>query len=107
MLEVGNGWLNPEQERTHFALWAISKAPLILGCDLDKISSESLAIITNTEIIAVNQDPLGVQASCKVNCEYNSKEPYALLTDPQVYAAPLSNGDWAMVVVNWSPYEYK
>ncbi len=60
MLEIGNNWLSIEEEKTHFALWAIVKAPLILGCDLDKISPESLKIITNEEIITINQDPLGV-----------------------------------------------
>jgi alpha-galactosidase len=47
MLEVGNGGLTEEQERTHFALWAVAKAPLILGCDLDNISQASFEIITN------------------------------------------------------------
>ena len=47
MLEVGNGGLTHEEEKTHFALWAISKAPLILGCDLSKVSKESLDIIMN------------------------------------------------------------
>lgn len=68
MLEIGNGWLNSEQEKTHFALWSVVKAPLIIGCDLDKISNESFSIITNLELIEINQDPLGVQASCKVSC---------------------------------------
>lgn len=98
MLEIGNDWLTLEQEKTHFALWSIVKAPLILGCDLDKISPESLAIITNQELIDINQDPLGIQASCKLTCGsydiFNS--------DPQVFAGPLSNGDIAVVVVNWS-----
>lgn len=47
MLEVGNGGLTQEEEKTHFALWAISKAPLILGCDLSKVTKESLDIIMN------------------------------------------------------------
>ena len=59
MLEVGNGGLTLEEERSHFALWAIVKAPLILGCDLNTITNESLAIITNTHLIKVNQDSLG------------------------------------------------
>lgn len=58
MLEVGNGGLTVEEEKTHFALWAISKAPLILGCDLSKINKESLEIIMNQELININQDPL-------------------------------------------------
>lgn len=60
MLEIGNGWLTLDQEKTHFALWSIVKAPLIIGCDLDKISPESLAILTNKELIAINQDSEGV-----------------------------------------------
>lgn len=57
MLEVGNGGMTIEEERSHFALWSISKAPLIIGCDLTTVSEESLAILTNEEIIAINQDP--------------------------------------------------
>ena len=57
MLEVGNGGLNAEEERTHFALWAVSKAPLIIGCDLTALTNTSIAILTNKELIAVNQDP--------------------------------------------------
>ena len=64
MLEVGNGGLTHMEERTHFALWSILKAPLLIGADLDKISQESLDILKNSEVIAVNQDPLGVQARC-------------------------------------------
>lgn len=60
MLEIGNGGLTEEQEKTHFALWAVAKAPLIIGCDLDKISQSSFNIITNKELIDINQDELGV-----------------------------------------------
>jgi len=56
MLEIGNGGLTNEEEKTHFALWSLSKAPLIIGCDLSVISKESYEIISNSEIIAVNQD---------------------------------------------------
>ena len=48
-----------EEEKSHFALWAISKAPLIIGCDLTKIRKKSLEILMNTEVIAVDQDTLG------------------------------------------------
>ena len=54
MLEVGNGGLTLEEEKSHFALWAMSKAPLIIGCDLTTVSPESLAVLKNTEIIAIN-----------------------------------------------------
>ena len=59
MLEVGNGGLTHAEERSHFALWSIAKAPLILGCDLNTISKESLEIITSEHLIKLNQDSLG------------------------------------------------
>lgn len=46
---------------THFSLWAISKAPLLIGCDITNMSAATLATLTNPEVIAVNQDKLGVQ----------------------------------------------
>lgn len=61
MLEVGNGGMTDTEYTTHFSLWSISKAPLIIGCDVSKISPTALSILTNPEVIAVNQDPLGVQ----------------------------------------------
>ena len=45
----------------HFSLWSISKAPLLIGCDVSKMSAATLATLTNPEVIAVNQDSLGVQ----------------------------------------------
>jgi alpha-galactosidase len=68
MLEVGNGGLSHVEERSHFALWAFAKAPLIIGCDLNTVSSQSLAILKNKWLIAVNQDSLGKQATCVQNC---------------------------------------
>ena len=60
-LEVGNGRLTAEEERSHFAVWAVAKSPLILGTDLTQMSAELLALVTNPELIAINQDSLGVQ----------------------------------------------
>ncbi len=45
----------------HFSLWAISKAPLLIGCDVRNMSAATLATLSNPEVIAVNQDPLGIQ----------------------------------------------
>ena len=61
VLEVGNGGMTDAEYVTHFSLWAISKAPLVIGCDVRNMSAATLAILTNAEVIAVNQDPLGVQ----------------------------------------------
>jgi hypothetical protein len=61
VLEIGNGGMTDAEYTTHFSLWSISKAPLLIGCDVTKISAAALSILTNPEVIAVNQDPLGVQ----------------------------------------------
>jgi hypothetical protein len=61
VLEVGNGGMTDAEYKTHFSLWAISKAPLLIGCDVSKMSAATLSTLSNPEVIAVNQDPLGVQ----------------------------------------------
>jgi alpha-galactosidase len=61
MLEVGNGGMNGEEYRTHMSLWAIVAAPLPAGNDLSKMTPETLAILENRDVIAIDQDPLGIQ----------------------------------------------
>ena len=61
MLEVGNGGMNEDEYRTHVSLWAILAAPLIAGNDLTKMTPYTVEILTNREVIAVDQDPLGKQ----------------------------------------------
>jgi len=61
MLEVGNGGMTHDQYRAHFSLWAMLAAPLIAGNDLRYMSPETLEILTNREVIEVNQDPSGIQ----------------------------------------------
>jgi len=56
MLEIGNGGLTVVEEKTHFAMWAMAKAPLIIGTDLSTITQESLDILMNKHLISVNQD---------------------------------------------------
>ena len=62
MLEVGNGKLTYNQNMSHFALWCMMSAPLVLGNDLRKITKPVLDIVTNRDLIAIDQDPLGKQA---------------------------------------------
>mmetsp|Transcript_50740 Transcript_50740/g.99422 ORF Transcript_50740/g.99422 Transcript_50740/m.99422 type:complete len:704 (+) Transcript_50740:1-2112(+) len=62
MLEVGNPGLSIAEQRTHFALWCMVKSPLLIGSDVRKIANDSLALLLNKELIAVNQDALGKQA---------------------------------------------
>jgi alpha-galactosidase len=62
MLEVGNGGMTLHEYRTHFALWCISKSPLIIGNDIRYMEKTVLDILTAPRLIAVNQDKLGKQA---------------------------------------------
>ncbi|VAI17066.1 unnamed protein product [Triticum turgidum subsp. durum] len=94
MLEVGNGGMTIEEYRSHFSIWALVKAPLILGCDISSMSAETKEIITNQNVIAVNQDKLGVQGR-KVQQD----------GDLEVWAGRLSRGRVALVLWNRGPAE--
>lgn len=61
MLEVGRT-LSQEEDMTHFGMWCILSSPLIIGCDMTTMRPETLELLTNPELIALNQDPLGLQA---------------------------------------------
>ncbi|MBX9111743.1 alpha-galactosidase D [Parabacteroides johnsonii] len=61
MLEIGRG-LKQEEEEVHFGMWCIMSSPLLIGCDLTTIPESSLNLLKNKELIALNQDPLGLQA---------------------------------------------
>ncbi|RIB28539.1 Glycoside Hydrolase Family 27 protein [Gigaspora rosea] len=63
MLQIGNGQLTLEEQRSHFSLWAALKSPLLLGFDIRNPPVEAKAIALNEEIIAINQDPLGLSVS--------------------------------------------
>lgn len=61
MMQIGNG-MTHEEEKSHFAMWCMMSTPLIIGCDLTKITDETLEILKNTELIALNQDSACKQA---------------------------------------------
>ncbi|QNL39738.1 glycoside hydrolase family 27 protein [Bacteroides sp. OF02-3LB] len=91
MLEVGNGGLTPDEERTHFALWTILNSPLLLGNDLRNMSPQTLDILTNKEIIAINQDSLGIQG-------FKYKKEGTI----EVWVKPMANNEWAICFFNRS-----
>lgn len=72
MLVVGHvGWgnphpskLKPDEQYLHISLWSLFSAPLLIGCDMEKLDDFTLNLLTNDEVIEVNQDPLGKQATC-------------------------------------------
>jgi alpha-galactosidase len=61
MLEVGNGGMSHDEYITHMSLWCMLAAPLLAGNDLTRMTQDTLEILTNREVIALDQDPLGVQ----------------------------------------------
>jgi len=61
MLEVGRT-LTPEEDRTHFGMWCILSSPLLIGCDMSTLTPEAMELLCNKELIALNQDPLALQA---------------------------------------------
>lgn len=110
-LFIGKGGMSNTEYRTMFALWCAVKSPLMLGSDLSKVepTSETFKTISNDELIAINQDKLGIQATCKKNCCSHSLFGgglYAPLTCPgfmeswQAWSGLLENGDYVVIVVN-------
>ena len=89
MLEVGNGGLTRAEERAHFGLWALFAAPLMAGNDVRTMTPATQALLTNREVIAVNQDPLGAQGR-RVRDE-GAKE---------VWMKPLADGSRAVILFN-------
>ena len=88
MLEVGNG-MPVNEDRAHFTMWSMIAAPLIAGNDIRKMSKETVEVLTNKEVIAVNQDKLGVQGF-----------KYSVKDSLETWLKPLDNGKWAVVFLN-------
>jgi alpha-galactosidase len=89
MLEVGNGGMTPTEYRSHFSLWAIMAAPLLIGSDLRKVSTENFTTLLNKDVIDVDQDKLGIQG-----------KQISLSANKYVISKPLSNGDYAVALFN-------
>jgi alpha-galactosidase len=89
MLEIGNGGMNTDEYKTHMTLWVILAAPLLAGNDLSKMSPETLALLTNKEVIAVDQDSLGKQGD-RVWAQGPS----------EIWTKPLSGGAKAIALFN-------
>ena len=92
MLEVGNGGMTWDEYRAHFSLWAIMAAPLMAGNDLRSLNDSTKAILLNRDVIAVDQDSLGVQGTLIT-------QRNGLL---QVWMKPLADGSRAVALLNRS-----
>lgn len=75
--KVGGKGLTPTEEEAHFGLWCIMSSPLLIGCNLESLPESSLELLTNKELIALNQDPLGLQAYVA----QHENEGYVLVKD--------------------------
>jgi alpha-galactosidase len=92
MLEVGNGGMNADEYRTHMSLWALLAAPLLAGNDLSTMTPETVAILTNHDVIAVDQDAAGKQGD-----RVSAEGPI------EIWARPLADGSKAVVIFNRHP----
>lgn len=90
MMEVGNE-MNDTEDKSHFSIWCMVASPLIAGNDFRSMSKETLEILTNKDMIAINQDKLGIQGF-----RYNSDNGL------ETWVKPLENGDWAVAFLNRS-----
>lgn len=88
MMEVGNG-MRLEEDKSHFALWCMHASPLIMGHDLRTSKKETTALLTNKDVIAINQDPLGIEGF-RFFSENNL----------EIWAKPLKDDNWAVMFLN-------
>ena len=91
MLEVGNGGMTADEYRTHMSLWALLAAPLLAGNDLSTMTPETRALLTNRDVIAIDQDALGKQGD-----RVTSEGPL------EIWAKPLGGGAKAVGLFNTS-----
>jgi alpha-galactosidase len=94
MLEVGNGGMSADEYRTHFSLWSMLAAPLMAGNDLGAMSPETRDILTNGEVIAIDQDALGKEAT-------RASENGGV----EVWTRPLADGSIAVGIFNRNAVE--
>ncbi len=88
MMEVGNG-MSEEEDRAHFSLWAMLASPLIAGNDLRTMTDATRRILTHRDMIAINQDRLGIQAMKWID-----------EGEIELFLKPLDNGGYALLVLN-------
>jgi len=92
MLEVGNGGMSLDEYRTHMSLWAVLAAPLLAGNDLSTMAPETIALLTNRDVIAVDQDSAGKQGD-----RVSAEGPI------EIWTRPLADGSKAVGIFNRHP----
>ncbi len=92
MLEIGNGVLTPSEERLHLSMWSMFSSPLMAGNDLRKMGKETLEILTNKEVLSIDQDKLGISAT-----------RWMKYGDLEIWFKPLEGGAYAFCFINRGP----
>ena len=85
--------LSKNEQITHISMWCLFASPLLIGCDMTRLDPFTLAILTNDEALDLDQDPLGQEASLVFKDDH----------DGEVWARPLSDGTWAVGLLNGAP----
>ena len=93
MLEIGNGKMDQDEWRTQMTLWCVLAAPLFAGNDLTQMKPKVLEILTNPEVIAIDQDPAGIQGHCA-----RQEGP------TQIWTKALADGGMAVALLNLNPH---
>lgn len=96
MLEVGNGGMTRDEYITHFSMWCMLAAPLMSGNDLRNMDKETIEILTNKEVIAINQDKKGEQA-----------RRFMDMGEKEIWAKPLNDGELAVCFMNRTENSWK
>ncbi len=94
MLEVGNGKLSPDENRTHMGMWAMLASPLLAGNNLSQLTPEVTAVLMNRDVIAIDQDRLGKQAE-----RIYAEGPI------EIWSRPLADGSRALAIFNFGEDE--
>ncbi len=94
--------LTPNEQYTHISLWSLLASPMLIGCDMTKLDDFTLGLLTNDEVIEVNQDPLGKQAH-RISKDENVEVWAKKMEDGTVAVGLFNRGEFANAVkVNWS-----
>jgi alpha-galactosidase len=119
MLEVGNGGLTTEENRAHFSMWALLAAPLLAGNDIANMSADTRSILLNKEVIAVDQDPMGIQGhrikhtggsptpvdptTAKTDHDKKVEPESEFANDQEVWVKQMADGGRTVVLLNRGP----
>lgn len=98
MLQLGNGNLTFDEAKSHFTAWALMKSPLLIGTDLTKITDETLEILTNREILAINQDPVIGTSISPFRWGFNPDWTYDPLRPAEYWSGPSGKGTVIMML---------